>query len=71
MKITVNGKETTINQSTSITKLLQKGYTGMLEYITVQVNDDILSKDVYDTYPIKNGDVIEFLFYMGGGSKLS
>lgn len=69
MKIIVNGKEYTAEQGISITDLLKQGYTEMLEYITVQVNDNILPKEIYDRYPIKDGDSIEILFYMGGGSR--
>ncbi len=68
MKITLNGKGVTAEQGVTITELLKQGYTEMLEYITVQVNDDILPKELYDSYPVEDGDSIEILFYMGGGS---
>jgi len=68
MKIILNGKETNIGKELNITKLLENGYQEVLEYVTVQVNDNIISKDSYDNYNINEGDVIEFLYYMGGGS---
>ena len=68
MKIILNGKETKIGKEINITKLLKKGYREVLEYVTVQVNDNIIPKDSYDSYIINEGDVIEFLYYMGGGS---
>ena len=67
MRITVNGKETIIEQAVNIAELLKNGYTDMLEYVTVQINDEILHKDYYESYYIKENDVIEFLYYMGGG----
>jgi len=68
MKIILNGKETKIGKEYNITKLLNDGYGEVLDYVTVQVNDDIISKAFYDDYIINEGDVIEFLYYMGGGS---
>jgi len=68
MKIILNGKETKIGKEFNITKLLKNGYREVLEYVTVQVNDNIIPKDSYDNYIINEGDVIEFLYYMGGGS---
>lgn len=41
----------------------------MQEYVTVQVNEDIISRADYGTYVIKDKDkdVVECLYYMGGG----
>jgi len=69
MTIILNGKETKIVKGSNIKTLLKNGYLEVLEYVTVQVNDNIFPKDSYDNYIIKEGDVIEFLYYMGGGSE--
>lgn len=69
MKITVNGKETEIEKEVNVKELLQQGYVEMQEYVTVQVNDIIIPRSDYVCYIIKEGDLIEFLYYMGGGSK--
>jgi sulfur carrier protein len=71
MKITVNGKETVLEREVNIKELLQRGYVEMQEYVTVQVNDSIIPRDSYDNYMIKEGDIIEFLYYMGGGNRES
>lgn len=68
MKIIVNGKETALENEITVKELLEKGYVEMQEYVTVQVNEDIISSDNYETYIIKDSDVVEFLYYMGGGS---
>lgn len=67
MLITVNGKETVLDREVNITGLLNLGYVEMKEYVTVQVNDTIVPRDGYDSFTIKEGDIIEFLYYMGGG----
>jgi sulfur carrier protein len=68
MKITVNGKETSIEEEVSVKELLQQGYVEMQEYVTVQINDTIIQRSDYESYIIKEGDLIEFLYYMGGGN---
>ena len=37
-------------------------------YVTVSLNDDFVDKDTFDTTTVKEGDSIEFLYFMGGGS---
>ena len=39
------------------------------ELVTVEVNENILQKLDYETTGIKQGDVVNFVFYMGGGSE--
>lgn len=68
MKVIINGKETVLENEVTVKELLVTGYVEMQEYVTVQVNEDIISKDNYETHVIKDGDTIEFLYYMGGGS---
>jgi len=39
----------------------------MQEYVTVQINEEIISRADYGSYVIKDKDVVECLYYMGGG----
>lgn len=68
MKVIINGKETVLSNEASIKELLEKKYVEMQEYVTVQVNEDIISKNDYETHIVKDGDIVEFLYYMGGGN---
>ena len=68
MKVIINGKETILENEVTVKELLEKGYVEMQDYVTVQVNEDIISRDSYKTHSVKDGDVVEFLYYMGGGS---
>ena len=36
-------------------------------YVTVTLNDDFVNTEAFDTTVINDGDVIEFLYFMGGG----
>jgi sulfur carrier protein len=67
MEIITNGKVKEVEEAITIQQLLAKGYVEMQEYVTVQVNEQIISPAEYASFVLNNGDVIEFLYYMGGG----
>ena len=68
IKITLNGKETEIQAGMTVNDLLTK-WKVRPELVTVEVNENILQKLDYETTGIKQGDVVNFVFYMGGGSE--
>jgi sulfur carrier protein len=68
MKIAVNGKETVVENDLTVGALLVVAEVEMPEYVSVQINDEIILRADFDTRIVKEGDVIEFLYYMGGGS---
>jgi sulfur carrier protein len=69
MKLTVNGKETTIaDGNISITQLLETLQVAQRDYVTVELNGDILDRDDFESAGVKNGDTVEFLYFMGGGA---
>ena len=39
----------------------------MPEMVSVEYNGDILDRDKFEKTQIKEGDEIEFLYFMGGG----
>jgi len=69
MNITVNGKEMSIpeNQDRTIDSLLEELNVSQRLYVTVELNGEILDRPVYETTPVREYDVIEFLYFMGGG----
>ena len=67
IKIKLNGKENEIKSGLTISDLLLK-WKVRPELVTVEVNENILQKLDYETTEIKEGDNVEFVFYMGGGS---
>ncbi len=67
MTILLNGKETVFDGELTIQELLEQGYVEMQEYVTVQVNDDIISRTDYPAHVIRDKDIVECLYYMGGG----
>ena len=69
MIITVNGKETTLpeNQDRTIDSLLEELDVSQRLYVTVELNGEVLDRPAFENAPVKEGDVIEFLYFMGGG----
>jgi len=69
MNITINGKETSVpeNPERSIESLLEELDVSQRLYVTVELNGDILDRSDFESTPVKAGDVIEFLYFMGGG----
>lgn len=69
MTITINGKETSLEENTArtIDSLLEELDVSQRLYVTVELNGEILDRSAFETTPVKRGDVIEFLYFMGGG----
>lgn len=38
------------------------------EMVTVQVNEEFVERDVWDQTQLKEGDRVDFLYFMGGGA---
>jgi len=70
MKLTINGKEKELQQdSLKVTELLKLENVEMPEMVSVEVNGDFLDREAFATKDVKDGDKIEFLYFMGGGER--
>jgi sulfur carrier protein len=69
MHLTVNGKKMVIGdkESFSISRLLYELNVADPLYVTVELNGDIMERINFDSIMVKDGDEIEFLYFMGGG----
>ena len=68
MKLIVNGKETAVEKEYTNQELLEVLNVEMAQYVTVQLNDRILQREEFESLRVADGDVIEFLYFMGGGA---
>lgn len=70
MTITVNGKETILQKrgTRTVESLLEELDILQRGYVTVELNGEILERESFVSTPVRGGDVIEFLYFMGGGS---
>ena len=67
-KITVNGEAQEVQLPLSLTELIKNNNVQQPEMVSVQVNDDFVDRTEWDGLLIKEGDVVDFLYFMGGGA---
>ncbi len=69
MKLTVNGKEEILpGEKIVLLELLKEMKVEMPDMVSVEINGDFLDRSVFATTSVKEGDKVEFLYFMGGGS---
>jgi sulfur carrier protein len=67
MLVIINGEEKKFEQSLNITQLLEVEDVESPDMVSVQLNDEFLKKTEYDAVYLKEGDAVNFLYFMGGG----
>lgn len=70
MNLVVNGKNTDIIDTLTVSELLVKEDVKMPQMVSVELNGRILKRSEFETTKLKDDDKVEFLYYMGGGSCL-
>lgn len=68
MEAIIAGVKKEIAEGTTIAKLIVDEKVDNAQYVTVTLNDDFVDREAFDTTVIKEGDSIEFLYFMGGGA---
>ena len=67
LMITVNGEKRTLENPVTVTEYL-KACNYVPVQVVVELNEEIIKRETYDTTVLKDGDVVEILQFMGGGS---
>lgn len=67
MKITVAGVKKEVADGLTVAQLVIDEKIETPEYVTVTVNDDFVDHGQFEETVLKDGDNIEFLYFMGGG----
>lgn len=65
MQVQINGKKEEVHGQTVLELLKAKDIDPRM--VAVELNAQMVERDLLETTPIKDGDQLEFLFYMGGG----
>ena len=68
MKLTVNGKETYVGSDLNVSRLLIEQNVKMPDMVSVELNGEILRRLQFENTLLREGDKVEFLFFMGGGN---
>jgi sulfur carrier protein len=69
MKLTVNGEAREIagSESLNVDEVLAALKVSDPLYVTVELNGEILDRATFGATRLKDGDALEFLYFMGGG----
>ena len=67
MIITVAGNKKEYEEGLTLDKLIELENVETPQYVTVTINDDFVKSGTFAETVIKDGDSIEFLYFMGGG----
>jgi len=68
MKLLINGNSEEVSGVLTITELLAEKKVADPDMVTVELNGTILQRQDFASIKIKEGDAVEFLYFMGGGS---
>ncbi len=67
MKITVSGEKKEVADGITVLSLINEEQVETPQYVTVSVNEEFIDNDAFESYTLKDGDEVEFLYFMGGG----
>ena len=67
MVITVAGDKKEVKDAITVAELIVQEDVETPQYVTVSINDDFIDKAEFETYALKEGDSVEFLYFRGGG----
>lgn len=67
MFITVAGEKKEVKDNLTLAELIELENVETPEYVTVSINEEFVEDK--DNTVLKDGDQVEFLYFMGGGAK--
>ncbi len=67
MKIKVNGTPQEIETGISVADLLARNNVEQPDMVSVQLNGAFVQRDRFAATAFKDGDEVDFLYFMGGG----
>lgn len=67
MFITVAGEKKEYKEGLTLPELIAAENVDMPEYVTVSINEEFVETEKKESTVLKDGDVVEFLYFMGGG----
>jgi len=67
MTITVAGEKKEYKDGLTLPELIELENVDMPEYVTVSINEEFVATGDKATTVLKDGDNVEFLYFMGGG----
>lgn len=68
MKIIVAGVKKEVAEGLTVHGLIEQEQVETPEYVTVSVNEEFIESGTFASHVLKDGDEVEFLYFMGGGA---
>lgn len=68
-KIIVNGEQQDVSLPLNVAQLLQLNQVEQPERVSVQVNEEFADRNDWEKIQLKEGDEVDFLYFMGGGAR--
>ncbi|MCR5726299.1 MAG: sulfur carrier protein ThiS [Lachnospiraceae bacterium] len=69
MRLIVAGEKKEFEDGITVAKLIELENVETPQYVTVSVNEEFVDPGAFETTVLKEGDEVEFLYFMGGGSR--
>lgn len=67
MKITVAGVKKEVADGLTVAALIEQENVETPQYVTVSINEEFVESGAFEGTVLKDGDEVEFLYFMGGG----
>lgn len=68
-QIIVNDEKQEVELPLTVAELIVANKVIQPDMVSVQLNEEFVDKADYPTTQLKDGDRVDFLYFMGGGSK--
>ena len=68
MQIIVSGTKKEVKDGLTLPELIELENVETPEYVTVSINEEFVDSDKKASTVLKEGDNVEFLYFMGGGN---
>ena len=63
----VNGDAQEVSLPLNVSELIQQNNVAQPEMVSVQVNEEFAEREDWESIQLKEGDKVDFLYFMGGG----
>ncbi len=67
-KLIVNGEDQEVQLPLTVSDLIKLNNVFQPEMVSVQVNEEFVEREDFDTLQLNEGDSVDFLYFMGGGA---
>ena len=68
-KIYVNGDAQEVNLPLNVSELIKQSDVQQPDMVSVQVNEEFAEREEWEQIQLKEGDKVDFLYFMGGGAR--